>query len=184
VVPFVFSGAVLTGGRSRRMGRDKAFVGVAGEPMVVRVVRALRVAGAVEVVAVGGDEDRLLAADLDRFRADLYPGEGPLGGVLVALEQASSPLVVVVACDMPDLTAAAVQTIVVALGADPSLAVAVAEPLCAAWRPQRALPILRRAFAAGERAMTAAIALLPHVAVTVDAAALRNVNRPGDLTAP
>jgi molybdopterin-guanine dinucleotide biosynthesis protein A len=180
----VFSAAVLTGGRSRRMGRDKAFIEVAGEPMVVRVVRTLRSAGATEVVAVGGDEDRLLAARVDHFRADLYPGEGPLGGVLVALEQASTPLVVVVACDMPDLTAEAVQTTVVALGADPSLAAAVADPLCAAWRPARAVPVLRRAFGAGERAMTAAIALLPHITVTVDAAALRNVNRPGDLTAP
>jgi molybdopterin-guanine dinucleotide biosynthesis protein A len=180
----VFTGAVLTGGRSRRMGRDKAFVGVDGEPMVRRVVRALRAAGAIEVVAVGGDEAGLLAEDLDRFLPDVHPGEGPLGGVLVALDAAPAALVVVVACDMPDLTAEAVRTIVAVVAADSTLAVAVAEPLCAAWRPLRAVPILRRAFVAGERTMTAAIDLLPHVVVTVDPSALRNVNRPGDLTPP
>ena len=41
-----FSGAVLTGGRSRRMGTDKALVAVEGRPMVVRVAAALRAAGA------------------------------------------------------------------------------------------------------------------------------------------
>jgi molybdopterin-guanine dinucleotide biosynthesis protein A len=180
----VFTGAVLTGGRSRRMGRDKAFVGVGGEPMVRRVVRALRAAGAIEVVAVGGDEAALLAEDLDRFLPDTHPGEGPLGGVLVALDAAPADLVVVVACDMPDLTADAVRSIVAVVAADTALAVAVAEPLCAAWRPIRAVPILRRAFVAGERTMTAAIDLLPHAVVTVDPAALRNVNRPADLTPP
>src|SRR5580765_7164741 len=143
----IFTGAVLTGGRSRRMGRDKAFVGVDGEPMVRRIVRALRAAGAIEVVAVGGDEVGLLAEDLDRFLPDLHPGEGPLGGVLVALDAAPAALVVVVACDMPDLTAEAVRAIVAAVAADSTLAVAVAEPLCAAWRPLLAAPILRRAFA-------------------------------------
>jgi molybdenum cofactor guanylyltransferase len=179
-----FTGAVLTGGLSRRMGRDKAFVGIDGEPMVRRVVRALRRAGAEEVVAVGGDETALLAEDLDRFLPDTHPGEGPLGGVLVALDAAATPMVVVVACDMPDLSVEAVHALVAALGAHPAAAAAVAEPLCAAWRPALALAPLGRAFADGERAMHAAIAALPHVTVAVDAAALRNVNQPGDLTAP
>lgn len=182
-MPFdiAFSAAVLTGGRSRRMGRDKAFVAVNGEPMVRRVARALRAAGATEVVAVGRDEGALLAEGIDRFLPDTHPGEGPLGGVVAALDDAVAPMVVVVACDMPDLTVEAVQALVTALAADPLLAVAVAEPLCAAWRPIRALTALQRAFGGGERTMTTAIALLPHVAVTVDPAALRNVNRPDDL---
>jgi molybdopterin-guanine dinucleotide biosynthesis protein A len=66
------------------MGRDKAFVVVDGEPMVVRVARALRGAGADEVVAVGGDEARLSALGLAHLPDD-HPGEGPLGGVLTAL---------------------------------------------------------------------------------------------------
>jgi molybdopterin-guanine dinucleotide biosynthesis protein A len=176
-----FSAAVLTGGRSRRMGRDKAFVAVDGEPMVRRVTRALRAAGAIEVVAVGRDEGGLLAEGIDRFLPDAHPGEGPLGGVVVALDDAVAPVVVVVACDMPDLTAEAVRALVVALAADAQLAVAVAEPLCAAWRPAHALAALQRAFAGGERTMTTAIALLPSVVVAVDPAALRNVNRPDDL---
>jgi molybdopterin-guanine dinucleotide biosynthesis protein A len=180
----LFSGAILTGGRSRRMGRDKAFVTVEGETMVRRVARALRSAGAAEVVAVGGDEARLLAEGIDRFAPDEHPGVGPVGGLLVALADARQPIVVVVACDMPDLTPAAVGALVDALAAAPAVAAAVAEPLCAAWRPARAVTPLRRSFDAGERAMTAVIAALPHVVVPVDGAALRNVNRPGDLSAP
>jgi molybdopterin-guanine dinucleotide biosynthesis protein A len=66
------------------MGRDKAFVVVDGEPMVVRVARALQGAGAAEVVAVGGDEAGLSAVGLAHLPDD-HPGEGPLGGVLTAL---------------------------------------------------------------------------------------------------
>ncbi|MER3453356.1 MAG: hypothetical protein C4344_06940 [Acidimicrobiia bacterium] len=50
-----FSGAVLTGGRSSRMGRDKAFVALGGRPLVTYPVGALRMAGATEVFAVGGE---------------------------------------------------------------------------------------------------------------------------------
>ena len=51
-----FAGAVLTGGRSSRMGRDKATLPVDGVPMAARVADALRRAGAEPVLAVGGDQ--------------------------------------------------------------------------------------------------------------------------------
>jgi molybdopterin-guanine dinucleotide biosynthesis protein A len=148
--------------------------------MVRRVARALRAAGAREVVAVGGDEAGLLAEGIDRYLPDAHPGEGPVGGLLVALDTAAS-IVVVVACDMPDLSAEAVRALVVALASDASLAVAVADPLCAAWRPALATPTVQHAFAAGERVMTVAVGLVRNRTVTVDPTALRNVNRPDDL---
>ena len=49
------AGAVLCGGRSSRMGTDKAFVELAGVAMVQRVAAALATAGCAPVVLVGGD---------------------------------------------------------------------------------------------------------------------------------
>ena len=101
-----FTGAVLTGGRSTRMGTDKAFVEVDGRPMAGRVAAALRAAGAAEVLAVGGDLDRLPSLGFDRAVPDRHPGEGPLGGLLTALAAAGHDVVVVLACDVPAARAA------------------------------------------------------------------------------
>lgn len=180
-----FAGAVLTGGASTRMGRDKALLAVDGLPMARRVADTLAAAGAAEVIAVGGDLDGLRAAGLDA-RADRRQGAGPLGGLLTALEATSTDLVAVVACDLPDLAPDVVVALVGALAEAPGAGAALArtdrrEPLCAVWRRAVALPVLADAFARGERAVHAAVGGLVTVEVAVDPARLRNVNRPEDL---
>ncbi len=83
-------GAVLTGGSSRRMGRDKALVEISGRTLVEICVAALTDGGADEVVLVGGDASALgSVVPRARWVADLSPGEGPLGGLLTAF--AASP---------------------------------------------------------------------------------------------
>jgi molybdopterin-guanine dinucleotide biosynthesis protein A len=57
------------------------------------------------------------------------------------------------------------------------------EPMCAVWSVA-ARDVVRERFVAGERALHSVIAELPHTTVTVDVAAMRNVNRPADLSAP
>jgi molybdopterin-guanine dinucleotide biosynthesis protein A len=93
--------AVLAGGQSRRMGQDKAFLPVGGRPVVERVV---------ERVAPLSD-DLLLIANTrapyshlaGRLVSDVYPGQGPLGGIYTALQAARHEHCLVVACDMPFL---------------------------------------------------------------------------------
>src|SRR5688572_885848 len=94
-----FSGAVLCGGASRRMGRDKATLVVDGEAMAVRVDRALRQAGALDVVAIGGDADDLGALGL-RMIPDDEPGTGPFPATLTALRNSTADVVVVLSCDL------------------------------------------------------------------------------------
>jgi molybdopterin-guanine dinucleotide biosynthesis protein A len=180
-----FAAAILTGGRSRRMGADKAFVTVDGVAMVDRVAGAVRTAGASSVVAVGGDLARLRAAGL-RAVADPHQGAGPLGGLLTALEAAGTPVLVVVATDLAWLSDATVRALVVGLTADPTTDVAAAvgnrrEPLCAAWRPERCVAVVRSAFAGGERAVHRVMAGLAVVDVAVAPHSVRNANHPDDL---
>jgi molybdenum cofactor guanylyltransferase len=163
-------GAVLTGGASTRMGRDKAAVVVEGSPMAVRVADALRAGGAREVVCVGGD-----AGDIP----DAFPGEGPLGGIITALRWAGDETVVTAPCDMPWITAAEVRALAVALGGD--VAYAKGAHLLAAWGPS-CLPRLEAAFAAGERSPKRALALLVAVVVELpDGAWSNDVDTPDDL---
>jgi molybdopterin-guanine dinucleotide biosynthesis protein A len=180
----VAAGAVLCGGRSSRMGRDKALVEVAGAPMAARVAAALRAAGCDPVVAVGGDAESLGALDLTVISDD-HPGDGPLGGILTALARIPTPVdgtIVVVSCDIPWLTGDIVGALVEARR-DHDVAVARTErrePLCAAWVCP-APAALAASFAAGGRAVHAALDRLDTVDVACDPAALRNVNSPADL---
>jgi molybdopterin-guanine dinucleotide biosynthesis protein A len=168
------------------MGRDKALVPVDGVAMVARVAAALRAAGCDPVVAIGGDRAALGALGLTVV-PDRYPGEGPLGGVLTALDHhPDHDMVVVTACDLPLLSPASVAAVVAGLAA-PGRGAQVAmartdrlQPLCAAWRPSAAT-VLAEAFHAGERRLHVAARDLELVEVDVDAAELSNVNTTGDL---
>ena len=136
-----FSGAVLTGGVSRRMGRDKALLRVGGRPLAGVVADALSGAGAEQVVAIGGDRSGLVAAGLTVVD-DAHPGEGPLGGILTAIGRLAGPglPVVVLACDLP--------------AADPGNVAAVVgrrQWMHACWSAS-AGQLLAASFEAGERA--------------------------------
>ena len=174
---------MLTGGSSRRMGTDKALLEVGGRALSQRVASALRAAGADRVVAIGGDIGGLRALGLDVV-VDQHPGEGPLGGILTALDATTEAVVVVLACDLPGADPVAITAVVDALGeAD------VAAPLHdgrhellhAAYH-RRAQPVLATAFAAGERAVHRACRELTVASVTgVGPAALADVDTPADL---
>lgn len=179
-----FAGAVLAGGRSIRMGRDKALIEVAGVPMAGRVAVAIRDAGATEVVVVGGTAEARSGLGL-RFVPDLFPGDGPLGGILTALRAFGTGLVVIGACDLPHLDVATVLSLVDSIGRH-DLALARTdrlEPLCGIWRSETCVPVLQAAFDDGERAIHRAIARLSVIKVDVAGAPLTNINTPADLGA-
>ncbi len=173
------------------MGRTKALIEIDGRAMGDRVADALRAVGADPVVLVGGDP-----VELDVLSApvvpDRFPGEGPVGGVLTALDHLAArtgpdtlDATFVLPCDLADVTADALWPLLEAAAGDAHSRVWVAatdrmEPMCALWSIQ-ARGVVRERFVVGERALHRVIAELPHTTVTVDAAALRNVNRPEDL---
>lgn len=182
--------AVLTGGASRRMGRDKALVEIDGAAMVRRVVAAVVGAGCSPVITVGGDATALAVAladtggDADVATVpDRFPGEGPLGAILTALRHLAGPTVVV-ATDLAWLDAETVGRLLVhrdRLDLDVVMARSDrAEHLCALWWPSAA-PVLERRFAAGERSIHRSLDGLRRVDVAVSPGTVRNVNTPTDL---
>ena len=179
------AGAVLCGGRSRRMGTDKAFVEVAGIAMAERVATALSAGGCAPVVLVGGDA-ALLARFGHRVVADRFPDQGPAGGVLTALDAVSASVVVVAACDLPMLDGRTVATVAAALGDDTvNAAVAVTDRWqlsLTAWR-SAARRDVERAWDRGARALHELVASVAHVEVSIPASAVRNVNTLDDLSA-
>jgi molybdenum cofactor guanylyltransferase len=175
-------GFVLAGGRSSRMGRDKALLRHWGVPLVVRAAAA--VADAAGSVTIVGDPSVYGYFGWPAL-PDAAPGLGPMGGLLTALEHTRAEWNVVVACDMPEVSPGLLRELLKKTVRTRGRCVAPVidgrfEPLCAVYR-RSALPEVRAAIAAGRLAMRDLLPLLHVVSVTgLDANAFRNVNTPED----
>lgn len=101
---------ILAGGVSSRMGREKGLLEIGGEPLLVRTARLIE--PLVSEVAIVGFPERYSALGLrtiaDRkFRAqqDTEPIRTPLVGIVTALNASKTPWNLILACDLPYLTA-------------------------------------------------------------------------------
>jgi molybdenum cofactor guanylyltransferase len=160
------AGYVLAGGGSTRFGRDKALVEVGGTPMLERMVELLRgVTRGAKIVATANKYETFGVAVVE----DRWPGEGPLGGIITALEDAArSPARpewnLILSCDMPFLTRDWLAFLGERAGRSKAQVVfpnsaSGPEPLCACWQTAGAAK-LRSGFESGVRKVTAGIALL------------------------
>jgi molybdopterin-guanine dinucleotide biosynthesis protein A len=164
-------GFVQAGGGSTRFGADKALVELGGKTLLARTV---------ELVASVCEETRIVApagkyADATvAIIADRWPGQGPLGGILTALDFSNEKFrdadgkgacALIVSCDMPFLTrewlaylcerAVKSTSQVVVPESEKGL-----EPLCACWRTDAAAAV-QAAFDGGVRKVTEAMKRLP-----------------------
>ena len=94
--------AIMAGGKSKRMGQDKAWIELDGEPIIRRVANVLALV-ADEVIVVANDP-RYAALGL-RVVPDKFPDGGALGGIATGVSAATHDRVLVAACDMPFLSA-------------------------------------------------------------------------------
>jgi molybdopterin-guanine dinucleotide biosynthesis protein A len=134
-------GLVLAGGRSRRMGRDKAALEYAGETQLARAMRLLAHLVERTFVSVRPDQrDDPERAGYDLI-VDRVADRGPMEGIQAAQSQYPSAAWLVVACDLPFLTGATLQQLL-AMRAPLRSATAFRshhdgrpEPLCAIYEP-------------------------------------------------
>jgi molybdopterin-guanine dinucleotide biosynthesis protein A len=96
--------AIMAGGKSSRMGTDKAFVPFQGRPMIEIVIERVAGLGA-ETILITNKPAEYAHLGLPMF-GDVLPDHGPLGGIYTAVLRAQHPYVLVVACDMPWLNPA------------------------------------------------------------------------------
>lgn len=101
-----FTGVVLAGGRSTRMGRDKALLTLPnGRTLLEQAVATLRETGATEVLVSVGN-GRTYGLPDTREILDVQDGCGPMGGLQACLADARQALCVVLAVDLPAMTEA------------------------------------------------------------------------------
>jgi molybdopterin-guanine dinucleotide biosynthesis protein A len=146
--------AVLAGGRSRRMGRDKAFLPLGSATLLEETVRPLEgLFGEVLIVISPGQSVPPLAW---RTVSDEEAGEGPLRGILTGLRNARNDACFVLACDTPGLSPRVVEKIFAASsGADIAVAVTnrgFKEPLLGVYK-KSVIPEIESLLKGGERSI-------------------------------
>ncbi|MCB9916397.1 MAG: molybdenum cofactor guanylyltransferase [Planctomycetes bacterium] len=150
------TGVVLCGGASRRMGRDKARLELAGASLLRRALDAVG-AACDEVLLASGDPARYAELGVAAV-ADEAPDAGPLAGLAAALASARHERVLVVACDMPRVEPALLRALLDrAQEADLDVcwfeSARGLEPLCAVYS-RRCLAPMRAALRAGRLKVT------------------------------
>ncbi|MCY4385022.1 MAG: molybdenum cofactor guanylyltransferase [Nitrospinae bacterium] len=94
-----YSAAILAGGRSRRMGRDKSMMEIGGVPIIRRIADTL---GDIfpEILIIANEKEQYERMGLDVV-GDIHPGNDSLGGLHTAVAKAQGSHVFVAGCDMP-----------------------------------------------------------------------------------
>ena len=176
---------VLVGGRSSRMGVDKAKADSRGRALALRVAdqTSATVGGRVSLVG-----DPSVYGDLGLpVVADRFPHHGPLAGIEAALAATESEYNLIVACDMPAIREDLLGELFLACGdcALPQHADGRLEPLCAVYR-RGCHQAIKSALEKGVRKVTDALAELARDGYAIryvrvsDPAAFANLNTPED----
>ncbi|MEX0794519.1 MAG: molybdenum cofactor guanylyltransferase [Pirellulaceae bacterium] len=175
---------VLCGGKSRRMGRDKASLPFAESTMLAKVVSVAQQL-ATHVLVVKASEQTLPQIPSDvTVVDDAFPDEGPLRGIVTGLAALPSKVkqVMVLGCDMPLIEAEILAPLFDQLHDFDAVIPEVAgraQPFAAVYQVW-VLPILQKSLDTGNRKMLTSIQALNIRWIELPAAAFDNVNTPAD----
>ena len=127
---------ILAGGKSTRMGADKAFVTLDGRTLLARALELAR--SVTSDVCIVGDAAKF--APFAPVVEDVFPQCGPLGGIHAALQASQTELNLMLAVDMPFVTMALLEYLITRARNSASATVTVVQagggwqPLCAVYR--------------------------------------------------
>jgi len=180
------AGFVLVGGRSSRMGRDKALLPYAGTTLAGHLAGVMK--DAVGSVSLIGDPLRYGHLGFPVY-PDRFPGAGPAGGIATALAAGLAEWNAVVACDMPDVSPEWLRTLLeIACKSTQKCVLSTQqdgawEPLCGVYHAS-CLPVLEDAIRANRLKMKDLARELDALPISSPPGLFRNVNTPADWTSP
>mgnify|MGYP000876010510 FL=1 len=127
---------ILAGGKSRRMGTNKALLEIGGRPLIRILAERLRPLTN-QILISSNDISSYAFLDLP-IVPDRFAGQGPLSGFHAAMLYRECPLYVVLACDLPNLTLPLLRRLIRLVegfdAAIPRTSDGIAHPLCAVYR--------------------------------------------------
>lgn len=148
----LFTGFVLAGGKSSRMQTDKAFLDIGGETFLARAVKTLQTVCENRVAVVLNQTQQHFIERLPEnvpHIFDVYENRGALGGIHAALTNCATKYAIVLAVDLPNVTAEAIENLInITLSSNKFIAVVPRQtdgrlqPLCAVYHARYCLPAL------------------------------------------
>lgn len=99
-----FTLAIISGGKSSRMGQNKAFVKIGGQILIERIIERTKNVGQKETILITNSPDEYAHLKLPMY-GDIVPDSGSLGGIYTAIHHSTTSHTVVIACDMPFVSA-------------------------------------------------------------------------------
>lgn len=184
------TGVILVGGKSRRMGQDKAFLPVGGVPVIERIIQTMQ--GCFKHLLLVGDRPERFTQYQLPVVPDSYPGSS-LGGLYTGLRHAETDRIFVVSCDIPFPDPALIHLLCADTAAYDAVVPATQgglEPLFALYR-KSCLPAMQAALEAGNFRITALLQQLqiktiaPEQLGQIDTTgrSLLNINTPDEYAA-
>ena len=185
-------GYVLAGGKSSRMGSDKALLNMEGRTAIERQCEILESFCAQGVFIAGAR-----SSELSRFSwpviQDSMLDQGPLFGIISALQHAENGIAVILAVDLLAISTADITAVLAACSQDVDSECDVffaqskqdpsehgAQPLCAAWRVESSMAVLSQQLEQGQRSVMKAWQGLKRQGVLISDSHLININLPSD----
>jgi molybdenum cofactor guanylyltransferase len=95
-----FTVAIIAGGKSSRMGTDKAFVLLAGKPIIEHIIGRVSDLGQAETILITNRPESYDHLKLPMYR-DVVPDKGSLGGIYTAIHHSQHPFTLALSCDIP-----------------------------------------------------------------------------------
>jgi len=182
------TGIILAGGKSSRMGRDKGWIELNNKPLINYAIEALK----------PYCDDLIISSNSKEYNSLGYPiyedkikNCGPMGGIYSTLLFSSTPINMVLSCDMPLISTELIKYVLdksvegkISL---PIHGVNFIEPLCAVY-PLEAIPHLEKFIKEGKLKLIDLVNSIPTEQIKIDPSQyfyhpdiFLNINRPGDL---
>ncbi len=176
------AGAVLAGGKSSRMGRDKALLTLGGKTIIERVVDRLR--EVFESIIIISDREASYAFLGVPVYGDIFKDCGPLGGIHAALTISKTNTIFVASCDLAFLTSSVILSIIdKPLRCDARVASTESglQPLCGLYS-RRCLRVLQDHLTSGQLSVSKFLQDVSSTSIDLDECGLdlTNINTPDD----
>ncbi len=195
----LFSGYILAGGKSRRMGKNKAFLSFGGETFAEHAISSLStICENVKIVLNDSEQQSRFQKVLPEVSIifDVFKNRGALGGIHTALTDCETEFAVILACDLPLVDSSVIEKLSeIAVNADEPVAAIVPkqkdgrlQPLCAIYRKSVCLAKLEELFEKNESVSVRDLIFgVSHRIVSIDELSewediFLNVNEPKDFS--